>query len=326
MESRENAPQVAIEGAYVEGARVGGRGDDAGERRLRARHARGITGETNPIAPDLRAQRLRCGIGDQAPGVDERHPVAVLDLFEEVRGHEDRAPAGRLFLDERPEELSARDVDAGRGLVEEEQLRLVEGGEREAGALADTRGQVLGTLGGRGAQREAVAERAPAPLELCAREAEEAGVELDVLPQGEPLIEAHALPHVADAIAHAARMANHVDPVDGDLAGSRAQQPDQHADRRALARAVGPEEREDASRFDGDRQVVDRHEVPEPAREPARGDDRLAHAATLPRVSSAASMSTATASTKASSPLVSSSIARTAPGSGARMVSTSTRT
>src|SRR5262249_30379169 len=212
-ELRGRARQAAIELGDLEGARLDGRRDDAGEHRLRTGHTRWLAVEPYPIAPDGRAQRLGGRIGDQAPGVDERHPVAVLDLFEEVRGHEDRTPARRFLLDELPEELSARDVDAGRGLVEEEQLRLVERGEREARTLADAGRQVLGTLGGGGAERESVAERAPAPLELRAREAEEAGVELDVLPQGETLIEAHALSHVADAVAHAARITDHVDPV-----------------------------------------------------------------------------------------------------------------
>ena len=79
--------------------------------------------------------------------------------------------------------------------------------ERQAGALADAGGQVLGLLALRVAEREALAQRAPAALELGAVEAVEAGVELDVLAQRQPLVEAHFLAHVADVVAHAARVA-----------------------------------------------------------------------------------------------------------------------
>ena len=79
--------------------------------------------------------------------------------------------------------------------------------EREPGALADAGRQVLGPLALRLGEREALAQRAPALLERRAVEAVEAGVELDVLAQREALVEAHLLAHVADAVAHAARVA-----------------------------------------------------------------------------------------------------------------------
>ena len=113
-------------------------------------------------------QRLGLGVGDQAPGVDEAHPVAVVDLLEEVRGDEDRDAGLRLVLDELPEEAAVVHVDAGGRLVEEEHARLMQGAQRQPGALADAGRQVLGLLVLRVAEREALAQRAPALLELRA--------------------------------------------------------------------------------------------------------------------------------------------------------------
>src|SRR5207245_6659424 len=92
--------------------------------------------------------------------------------------------------------------------------RRVQGADREAGALADAGGQVLGlrALGLR--EREALAERAPAALERRAGEPVEAGVELDVLAQREALVQAHLLAHVTDPVAHAARVPDDVHAVD----------------------------------------------------------------------------------------------------------------
>ena len=55
-------------------------------------------------------------------------------------------------------------------------------------------------------ESEALAQLAPAPLERGAVEAVEPGVELEVLAQGQPLVQAHLLAHVADVVAHAARL------------------------------------------------------------------------------------------------------------------------
>jgi hypothetical protein len=77
-------------------------------------------------------------------------------------------------------------VDPGRRLVEEEEAWIVQRRQRQTGALPDAGRQVLGALALGVGEREALAERAPAALELRAREAVEAGVELDVLAQRSP--------------------------------------------------------------------------------------------------------------------------------------------
>ena len=78
-------------------------------------------------------------VRDQLAGVDEAHPVAVLDLLEEVRRHEHGDARFRLLLDQVPEAQPILDVDAGRRLVEEEDARPMQRAEREPRPLPQPR-------------------------------------------------------------------------------------------------------------------------------------------------------------------------------------------
>src|SRR6185295_4347425 len=139
------------------------------------------------------ANRVGRRVRDQPSGVDEAHPIAVLDLLEEVRRHEHRDPGRGLLLDQPPEGEPVLDVDARRRLVEEQKTRPMERAERQPGALADTCREIAGAFVLRLAKGEALAERSPAVLELGAGEVVQARVELEVLAQAEALVEAHAL-------------------------------------------------------------------------------------------------------------------------------------
>src|SRR5437899_6721168 len=129
------------------------------------------------VAP---AELLGRGVGDEATRVDEAYPVTVVGLLEEVGGHEDGDTGPGLILDKLPEERPAPHVDPRRGLVEEEEARAMQRAERQAGPLPDAGGEILGFLALHLREREALAERAPAPLELSAGEPVEAGGALDV--------------------------------------------------------------------------------------------------------------------------------------------------
>src|SRR4029453_15251401 len=180
--------------------------------------------------------------------------------------------------------------------------RLMQHAEREAGALADGRGEALGTLVLGGAELEPLPQRTPAALERCVLEPEQPGVKLDVLAQREALVEAHLLAHVADVVADPAGRADDVDAVHHDLSRSRLEEADQHPDGGALARAVPAEEREDRPGLDRDAQVVDRGEVAEALRQAGRADDRLAHACPPASASRVVSMSTGSCSAKCTAP------------------------
>src|SRR5438874_2348498 len=172
----------------------------------------------------------------------------------------------------------------------------------------------------------ATAGRAPPVLEFLARERVEAGVELDVLAEREALVEAHLLPHVADVVADAPRPRDHVDAVHFDRARGRLEEPDQHPDRGALPRPVGPDEGEDRSGRHLDREIVDGREVAEALGEAARADDRRRHRHGLESASSVDSMSTGSGSTRRTAAPGSASRSRsTRAGSGPPCTSTRTK-
>src|SRR6516164_7825463 len=69
--------------------------------------------------------------------------------------------------------------------------------------------------------------------------------EVEILEDGEVLIEAETLRHIADLPADARRLAGDVETETGALAAIRRQQSAEHADGGRLAAAVGPEEAAD---------------------------------------------------------------------------------
>jgi len=223
-----------------------------------------------------------------------------------------------------PASLSSWHVDPRRRLVEEEEPRPVHDADRQAGALANRGGQVLGLLALGLGEREAVAQGAPAARELRAREPVEPGVELDVLTQGEALVQAHLLAHVADPVAHAARVADDVHAVHLDRTRRRPDEADQHADGRALAGAVGAEEGEDRARRHLDREIGDRGEGAEALGEPAGADDRRGHHPPPESARRVDSMSSGVSSAKLTAPpatVVRSASRRVTPGASARRTS-----
>src|SRR5690606_12205681 len=115
-------------------------------------------------------------------------------LFHEVGGHEDghRTAAGAQARDDVEEGGAGLEVESGGGLVEDEQVGLVEEGAGEVDAAGEAAGE------GRDAVVEAVGEAevvgggADARVGV-AREAEEGGLCGEVFADGEELVEAGGL-------------------------------------------------------------------------------------------------------------------------------------
>ena len=82
---------------------------------------------------DLRLQRGRSALGDDAPVVDDADAIGEhVGLFQVLRGEEDRdAVLLREPSDLGPERRAGLRVEAGRGLVQEEDARPVDERERE---------------------------------------------------------------------------------------------------------------------------------------------------------------------------------------------------
>ena len=135
--------------------------------------ARGRQARLDPVAARVaRAQLLGRRVGDQPAGVDEGDPVAVVDLLEEVRGDEDRDARRRP----RPGSAPRR----GRGsATSTPAVGSSRKSTRGACSVASARparwrtpaGRFSGRSRSASREREALAQRAPAPLELGGRRA-----------------------------------------------------------------------------------------------------------------------------------------------------------
>ena len=85
-------------------------------------------------APRERARQFdRRAVGDQLAVVEYRQPVAALGLVHQVRRHQDRDAAVRELEELLPEIAARLGIHGARGLVEEQELGLVDdgAGERE---------------------------------------------------------------------------------------------------------------------------------------------------------------------------------------------------
>ena len=87
--------------------------------------------------------------------------------------------------------------------------------------------------------------------------------EIDVLFHGEIVVERELLRHVADVLADLFRILGHVEARHGAPAGSRCQQPAEHADDGGFARAVGSQKTEDFALGHLEGNVVHGHEIAE---------------------------------------------------------------
>ena len=87
------------------------------------------------------------------------------------------------------------------------------------------------------------------------------GEKVQELPDLHAVVDAEVVGHVADAAAHAQRIAADAMPVDHAVAAGGLQQRGQEADRGALARPVGTDEAEHLARLDLQGQAIDRQQV-----------------------------------------------------------------
>ncbi len=194
----------------------------------------------------------------------EGDPVAALGLAHEMGGQEDgdSVLAGEPD-EERPEIVACDRVDAGRGLVQDQEFRLVQDRDRQRQALLHAERQGVGELVRGLVQVEALDDVGDAGSTFFGRQPEQAGVQLQVLPDGQLLVEREGLAHVADPAAGLDVLG-----IDG-LAEQRGralgggQEAGQHLHGRGLAGPVRAEEAEDLAPLDPHVDMIDRHEVAE---------------------------------------------------------------
>ena len=205
--------------------------------------------------------------GHQPSRVHQGDPAAVLRLVQVVRGDDDGdAPAGEP-VDEAPELAPGDGVHAAGGLVQEE----------EAGPVEDGAGQRQPLLpaAGKGAGQEVLPARKPGrlqgPLLPLGQEgpaqAVDAAEKAQVLRDGQVLVEAEPLAHVADAALHRLGVPGHVHSEDAGAARGGPQQAAEHPDDGGLSGAVASEQAEDFPFLHRQRQIVHGPEGAEALRE-----------------------------------------------------------
>ena len=224
--------------------------------------------------PRLRQNLLDRALGQQSAVGDVGDAVAALGLVHVVRADQDGHAAFGEAVDLVPELAPGLGVDAGGGLVEQEQLRLVQDGGGQRQALlpaARERPRELALAVGETQPLERFGHPLPTSVHGV-----EPGDEAEILLDAEILVEAEALGHVADLALDRPRLPDDVVAETGAAAAVGRQQPAQHADGRGLAAAVGAEEAADLAALDLDGEVVD-HGARAEALDQAAGIDDRAH-------------------------------------------------
>ena len=201
--------------------------------------------DLDPLAADLRLELVGGTARDDPAVVDDGDLVGELvGLLEVLRRQEERRSLAHLGADHVPHAEPAARVEAGRGLVEEEEPRPADqrGGEVEAAAhaagvrLRDAVGGVL--------EVESLQELACALLRVGRAELVEPAEHPEVLAAGEVLVDRGVLPGEADQPAHRLGVARDVEAGDGRPARVGTKQRRQDANGRRLSGAVRAEQPE----------------------------------------------------------------------------------
>ena len=204
-----------------------------------------VDDDLDPLAAHLRLELVGGAARDDPAVVDDGDLVGELvRLLEVLRRQEQRRSLAHLVADHVPHPEAAAGVEAGRGLVEEEEPRSADerGGEVEAAAHAAgvrLRDPVGGVL-----EVEPLQELPCALLRLGRAELVEASEHPEVLAAGEVLVDGCVLAGEPDQAPHCLGLTRDVEPRDGRPAGVGTEQRRENAHGRGLARAVRAEQPE----------------------------------------------------------------------------------
>ena len=184
--------------------------------------------------------------GDHAAVVDDRDVLAdVLDELELMAREEHRRAAGRLAAEHLGERAHGERIEPGEGLVEHEQLGLVQQRRRELGALLVAVRELLDLRAGAIGETEPLEPRGRRRACRAAAETVQGAEVGELLAERHPRVEAALLRHVAEPqpLGQTDRP-----PAPEHLTGVQLDQPEDGAHRRRLSRAVRAQEAEHATR------------------------------------------------------------------------------
>ena len=207
--------------------------------------------------------------------VDDRDAVGELvGLVEVLRGQQDRAAVADEVPDGVPHLAAGARVQAGRGLVQEDQGRPGDQARGQVEAPAHAAGELLDRLGRRLLQVELLEQPGGRRARLGPAEALEPAEEVEVLGGGQQLVDRGVLAGDPQELADDVRVAAYVDPEDLRVARLHREQRGQHLHQGRLAGAVGAEHAEDLTAADLEVDAVDGAVVAEGLDQPVRGDRR----------------------------------------------------
>ena len=151
-----------------------------------------------------------------------------------------------------PQPVHARGVEAVRGLVEDQEARLAKQSRRDRDPLPHAEGVRTGTTAGVAAHPDLGQDGLePVGVHACS-----CGGDGEVLASGPGGVQAVGVEDDADLLGRALELpVRHAE--DEGVSGVRGDEAEQDADGRGLAGAVGAQEARDASRTDGEADVVD---------------------------------------------------------------------
>mmetsp|Transcript_23364 Transcript_23364/g.55525 ORF Transcript_23364/g.55525 Transcript_23364/m.55525 type:complete len:246 (+) Transcript_23364:1539-2276(+) len=204
--------------------------------------------------------------------------MAALGLVHVMRRDQHRDALAGEQMDLVPELAPRLGVDAGRGFVQQQQARPVQqaGGEREA--LLPAAGQRAGQLPLPAGQAQAL-QRAIHRV-VTVRHREQPGDEVEVLADGEVVVEPELLRHIADLALDGLALAAEIQAQHLAFTGVRRQQAAEHAQRGGFTAAVGAEEADDAAGADLQVDRIDHLAAAIGLGEPPDVDGELGHGVT----------------------------------------------
>ncbi len=164
----------------------------------------------------------------------------MLNLIERVRGDEDGSPIGRGLAKERANLRLEKRIEAGRGLVEDDEIRAVHERLHDADLLAVPLRELADWTVE--IQVETRAELVAQPLVDASTQACQRG---ELLAAGESIGEPKIARQVTDATPRGGAVTVDVTPEKRRASCGRVDQPEEQADRRRLPGAVRPEVAED---------------------------------------------------------------------------------
>src|ERR1035437_7625260 len=218
--------------------------------------------QENYVAADLAGQGLGRAQRYQTAFVQDGEAVAAFGFFHQVRGDDDGdALLIAEDLEVLPKVAPGAGIEAGRGLVEEQNLRMVEQAFGQLDAALHTAGKCFHAVAGAVQQSYTREYLCDSLLEFGAAQPVEMSLMPEIFIGGELGVDALGLEDDADVAAQGAGLANGVQAGDHGAAGSRNHERGKNSEQSGLAAAVRTEKTEEFGGANVERDAVERDAI-----------------------------------------------------------------